>query len=259
MKKKTALITGSTSGIGLGVATYLAAQGWNILLHGLSDAQTVQGLIKNLESTYKVQVGFSGLDLSVSGAGQQLIDFGAREFGTIELLVNNAGIQHVSPIESFPPEKWEQILAINLSSAFQTIRAVLPMMRKSGWGRIVNIASVHGLVASVHKSAYVSAKHGLVGLTKAVALETAGSGVTCNAICPGWVKTPLVMKQVEDRARAQSISESEAEKKLVSEKQPSGTFVTSEQIAALVAYLASDLGGAVTGASIPIDGGWTAQ
>jgi len=256
---KTALVTGSTSGIGAAIADALAAGGSRVVLNGFGDAQAIAAQVGDLAERHGVETAHLHADMTRPEEIAQLMAQAAERFGTIDILVNNAGIQHVAPIEEFPPEKWDAILAINLSSAFHTIRAALPGMRAKGWGRILNTASTHGLVASPGKSAYTAAKHGVVGLTKAVALEAAGSGVTCNAICPGWVLTPLVQKQVEARATADGIDETEAKRRLLAEKQPSGAFVTTEQIGALAAYLCSPAADQITGAALNIDGGWLAQ
>jgi len=256
---KTALVTGSTSGIGAGVAEALAAAGCRVILNGFGEAAAITAQVADLAKRHGVEVVHFPADMTRPQEIAQLMAQAAERFGTVDVLVNNAGIQHVAPIDQFPPEKWDAILAINLSSAFHTIRAALPGMRAKGWGRIVNIASTHGLVASPGKSAYTAAKHGIVGLTKAVALEAAGSGVTCNAICPGWVLTPLVQKQVEARAAADGIDEAEAKRRLLVEKQPSGAFVSTEQIGALACYLCSDAAAQITGAALNVDGGWLAQ
>jgi 3-hydroxybutyrate dehydrogenase len=258
LKGRKAVVTGSTSGIGLEIARALAAQGCDVMTNGFGDAAEIERLRVGLEQQ-GVQAIFNGADLSRAAGCEQLVADAEKRLGGIDILVNNAGIQFVSPIENFPPDRWEMIIAVNLSSAFHTIRVALPGMRKRGWGRLINVASAHGLVASVNKIAYVAAKHGMVGLTKVVALETAKSGITCNAICPGWVKTPLVMKQIETRARKEGIPVSQAEHDLLVEKQPSERFTTVEQIAALAVFLCSDAAANMTGASIPIEGGWTAQ
>jgi len=259
LQGKTALITGSTSGIGAGIAEALAAAGCRVVLNGFGEAAAIAAQVTDLGQRHGVEAVHLHADMTRPEEIAQLMAQAAERFGAIDVLVNNAGIQHVAPIEAFPPEKWDAILAINLSSAFHTIRAALPGMREKGWGRIINTASTHGLIASPGKSAYTAAKHGIVGLTKAVALEAAGSGVTCNAICPGWVLTPLVQKQVEARAAADGIDEAEAKRRLLAEKQPSGAFVTTEQIGALAGYLCSDAAAQITGAALNIDGGWLAQ
>jgi 3-hydroxybutyrate dehydrogenase len=252
---RTALITGSTSGIGLGIATTLAQHGANIVLNGFGD---VQGAIAHLKE-YDGMVGYHAADMSKPDEIAAMVRYAETEMGGVDILVNNAGIQHVSPVDSFPSDKWEMVIAVNLSACFYATRAVLPGMRARDWGRIVNIASVHGLVASVDKSAYVAAKHGLVGLTKTVALETARTGITCNAICPGWVLTPLVEKQIAARAERDGVARDEAQVRLLSEKMPSADPVAPEALGGLVAYLCSPAADQVRGAAIPVDGGWTAQ
>src|SRR5574343_1438073 len=255
LKGKTDLVTGSTSGIGLGVALALARQGANILLNGFGDAPGPQAEVAALG----VKVGYHGADMSKPDEIAALVAYAQAEFGGIDILVNNAGIQHVAPVQDFPVEKWDAIIAINLSSAFHTTRLALPGMLAKGWGRIINVASVHGLVASAQKSAYVAAKHGLVGFTKAVALETATSPVTVNAVCPGWVLTPLVQKQVDARAAADGVDNEEAKRRLLAEKQPSLQFTTPEQLGALAVFLCSDAASNVRGQAGSLDGGWTAQ
>jgi 3-hydroxybutyrate dehydrogenase len=251
MKGKVALVTGSTSGIGLGIARALAAAGADIVLNGFGDGAAIQ---EQMAREFKVRVSHDGADMAKPGEIRRMIERAAPD-----ILVNNAGIQHVAPVEDFPDERWDAVLAINLSASFHAIKAALPQMRRRGWGRIVNIASAHGLVASVNKAAYVAAKHGLVGLTKVVALETAATGVTCNAICPGWVLTPLVQKQIDDLAQRERIAVEEAKRRLLAEKQPSGDFATPEQIGAAALFLCSDGAAQIRGASLSIDGGWTAQ
>jgi len=259
LKGKNALVTGSTSGIGEGIAKALAAQGCNIMLNGFGDAKEIEALRADIAKQHNVQVRYNGADVTKPDAVAGMVKEAQDAWGSLDILVNNAGIQFVAKVEEFPLDKWDAILATNLSAAFYGVRAALPGMRAKKWGRIINIASAHGLVASPQKSAYVAAKHGIVGLTKVVALETAGSGITCNAICPGWVLTPLVQKQIDDKAKEQKISEEEAEKNLLAEKQPLGKFVTVEQIGALVVYLSSDAASPITGAPLSIDGGWTAE
>jgi 3-hydroxybutyrate dehydrogenase len=259
LQGKTALVTGSTSGIGLGIAQALAAQGANIVFNGFGDAGEIESLQHSTADRYKVQTSYHGADMSKPDQIEALMRFAAEEFGKVDILVNNAGIQHVANIEDFPVEKWDAIIAINLTSAFHTTRLALPSMKAQNWGRIINIASAHGLVASAQKSAYVAAKHGIVGLTKVTALETAQSGVTCNAICPGWVLTPLVQKQVDAKAEQGSIPLDQAKKELLMEKQPSGEFVTPEQLGALAVFLCSDAAAQVRGAAWNMDGGWIAQ
>lgn len=259
LKGKRAVVTGSTSGIGLGIARALAAEGADIMLNGFGEAAEIDKLRQGLARDYKVKVAFSGADISQAAQIRDMIRKTGEELGGVDILVNNAGIQHTAPVESFPAERWDAILAINLSSNFHAIQAVLPQMRSRDWGRIINIASTHGLVASPQKAAYVAAKHGVVGLTKVVALETATTGITCNAICPGWVLTPLVQKQVDARAAQANISQDRAKIELLSEKTPSREFVTPEQIGALAVFLCSEAAKQVRGAAWPIDGAWTAQ
>lgn len=259
LKNKTAIITGSTSGIGKGIAVELAKNGCNIVLNGFGDKKEIDGLKKSLAKEHKVKVIYSDADMKSGDEIGNMVKQAANEFGTIDILVNNAGIQHVDYIEDFPGEKWDSIIAINLSSAYHTIHHAMPFMKKQGSGRIINIASAHGLVASAKKCAYVAAKHGIVGMTKSVALEVAGSGITCNAICPGWVLTPLVQKQIDKIAETESIPVKQAELKLLSEKQPSREFVRVEQIGELAVYLCGDGAKQITGAALSIDGGWTAQ
>jgi len=256
---KTALVTGSTSGIGLGIAKQLAKQGANIVLNGFGDHQTPMADIQALG----VQAAYHGADMSQPSEIEAMMQFAAATFGRVDILVNNAGIQHVARVEDFPPEKWDAILAINLSSAFHATRLAIPAMRAAdggkGWGRIINIASVHGLVASAEKAAYVAAKHGLVGLTKVTALETATTGITCNAICPGWVLTPLVQKQVDAKAAAQGISNEEATRQLLGEKEPSMQFTTPEELGDLAVFFCSAAGQNIRGVAWNMDGGWAAQ
>ena len=255
---KTALVTGSTSGIGLGIARALAAQGANIMLNGFGDAQQIDVVKKDI-TALGAAVDYHGADMTKPREIEALIAAAAKRFGAVDILINNAGIQHVAPIESFPDERWDAVIAINLSSSFHTIKHALPLMKAHGWGRIINISSAHGLVASVHKSAYVAAKHGLIGLTKTVALETANTGVTCNAICPGWVLTALVQKQIDARAAVSGQSGAQAKIALVSEKQPDHEFVTPEDLGALAVFLCSEAGRVIRGAAYVMDGGWTAQ
>lgn len=259
LKGKSAIVTGSTSGIGLGIAQALAAQGANIMLNGFGDPAEIEALRASLAGQYGVTVLYNGADLSKAEACVGLVRDAEARLGSADILVNNAGIQHVAPVEDFPPDRWDAVIAINLSSAFHTIRAALPGMKQRGWGRIVNIASAHGLVASPNKSAYVAAKHGLLGLTKVVALENAESPVTCNAICPGWVLTPLVQRQIDARASAEGVTVEMASRELLTEKQPSKRFATPEQIGGLAVFLCSDAAANMTGTSLPVDGGWTAQ
>lgn len=255
LKGKTALVTGSTSGIGLGLAKALAAQGANIVMNGFGEVDAAVAQVKALG----VQVSYHGADMSKPDEIEAMVRHAETTFGSVDILVNNAGIQHVSRIENFPPERWDAVIAINLSSAFHASRFALPGMQARNWGRILNIASVHGLVASAEKSAYVAAKHGLVGLTKVTALENATSGVTCNAICPGWVLTPLVQKQVDAKAAALGISNDEAKRQLLAEKEPSLQFTTPEELGALAVFLCSAAADNVRGVAWNMDGGWAAQ
>ena len=258
LKGKTALVTGSTSGIGLAIARALARQGANVMLNGFGEAALIERLKKDLGAG-GVRVEFHPADMTQPAQIAALVQETAARLGSLDILVNNAGIQHVAPIDEFPPERWDAVIAINLSSSFHTIKHALPLMKRAGWGRIVNIASAHGLVASAEKVAYVAAKHGLVGLTKVVALETARSRITCNAICPGWVLTPLVQKQIDARAAEKKIPPEEAKLALLGEKQPSLEFVTPEQIGELAVFLCSEAAAQIRGAAYSIDGGWTAQ
>ncbi len=255
LKGKTALVTGSTSGIGLGIAKALAQQGAHIVLNGFGDSAAPKAEIEKLG----VRAEYHGADMSKPSEIEDMMKFAAAKFDRVDVLVNNAGIQHVAKVEDFPPEKWDAIIAINLSSAFHTTRLAVPAMREANWGRVINIASAHGLVASAQKSAYVAAKHGIVGLTKAVALETAATGVTCNAICPGWVLTPLVQKQIDDRAAREGIPVEQAQRELLGEKQPSLQFTTVEQLGGLAVFLCSPAADQVRGVAWQVDGGWTAQ
>ena len=255
LKGKTALVTGSTSGIGLGLAKALAAQGANIVMNGFGEVDAAVAQVKALG----VQVSYHGADMSKPAEIEALVRHAEASFGGVDILVNNAGIQHVARVENFPPERWDAVIAINLSSAFHASRFALPGMQARNWGRILNIASVHGLVASAEKSAYVAAKHGLVGLTKVTALENATSGVTCNAICPGWVLTPLVQKQVDAKAAALGISNEEAKRQLLAEKEPSLQFTTPEELGALAVFLCSKAADNVRGVAWNMDGGWAAQ
>lgn len=258
LQGKRALITGSTSGIGLGMAHKLAAQGSDIILNGFGDPQAIEQLRAELSSKHGVRVDFEAADLTRPAEIEALADRCLAQ-GPVDILINNAGIQHVSPLETFPPERWDAVIALNLSAAFHTTRLLLPNMRTRNWGRIINIASAHGLVASVEKAAYVAAKHGIVGLTKVTALETARSPITANAICPGWVLTPLVQKQIDTRSTEQGINPQQAKDMLVSEKQPSGEFVTPEQLGELAVFLCSPGADQVRGVAWAMDGGWTAQ
>ena len=255
LKGKTAIVTGSTSGIGLGLAKALAAQGANIVMNGFGDIEGPKAEIAALG----VQVSYHGADMSKPDEIEAMVRHGEKTFGAVDILVNNAGIQHVARIENFPPERWDAVIAINLSSAFHASRFALPGMLARNWGRIINVASVHGLVASAEKSAYVAAKHGLVGLTKVTALENATTGITCNAICPGWVLTPLVQKQVDAKALALGVSNTDATKLLLGEKEPSMQFTTPEELGALAVFLCSSAANNVRGVAWNMDGGWAAQ
>ncbi|MCW5684786.1 MAG: 3-hydroxybutyrate dehydrogenase [Pseudolabrys sp.] len=259
LKGKTALVTGSTSGIGLAIARAMAKDGANLVINGFGDAAAIEKERAGLEKEFGIKAIYSGADMTKPAEIDAMIAQAEKQFGSVDVLVNNAGIQHVANIEDFPIDKWDAIIAINLSSSFHTIRAAIPGMKKRKWGRIINIASAHGLVASGQKVAYVAAKHGLVGLTKTVAIEAANNGVTCNAICPGWVLTPLVQKQIEARAKASGQSIEEAKVVLLSEKQPMHQFTTPENIGALAVFLASDAAQSITGSAYSIDGGWVAQ
>ena len=259
LKGRVALVTGSTSGIGLGVARALAAQGAAIMLNGFGEAGEIESLRAGMEREFGVRIAYNGADLSQPAAVDGLVADTAARLGGVHILVNNAGIQHVAPVEEFPVEKWNLMMALMLTAPFLLIRAALPHMKAAGWGRILNIASAHGRVASANKSAYVSAKHGLVGLSKVVALETAQSAITCNAICPGWVLTPLVEKQVDAIAARENIPWEDAKMKLLSEKQPSRDFVTPEQLGGLAVFLCSAAAAQIRGTEISMDGGWTAQ
>ena len=255
LKNKTAIITGSTSGIGLGIAKSLAGAGANIVLNGFGDAAEIEKTRASLEKEFKVKATYSNADMTKP---EQIIRM-VEEAGQVDILVNNAGIQHIDLVENFPQAKWDAIIAINQSSAFHTIKAVLPQMKARSSGRIINVASAHGLVASATKSAYVAAKHAVVGLTKVVALETATDGITCNAICPGWVLTDLVKMQIEKRSKENGTSFDEEKLKLVGEKHPNKEFVTVEELGALAVFLSGDLARSITGTHISVDGGWTAQ
>jgi 3-hydroxybutyrate dehydrogenase len=259
LKGKAAIITGSTSGIGLGIARTLAGAGCDVMLNGFGDAATIERERAQIVKEFGVRAAFSPADLANARDVEQMVAAATRELGRVDILVNNAGIQHTAPVENFPVDRWDAVIAINLSANFHAIRAVIPQMRERGWGRIINIASAHGLVASVEKSAYVAAKHGVLGLTKVVALETATTGITCNAICPGWVLTPLVQKQINERAARENIPVDRAKFELLAEKQPSHEFATPDQIGALTAFLCSDAAAQIRGVALPVDGGWTAQ
>jgi 3-hydroxybutyrate dehydrogenase len=259
LDQKNAVVTGSTSGIGLGIATALAAEGCGIMLNGFGDRGTIDRLRRDIAEKHGVRVAYSAADMTKPPEIQRMIADAGTELGSCDILVNNAGIQHVAPIDRFPEERWDAIIAVNLSAAFHATKAVLPAMRGRRWGRIVNIASAHGLVASVEKVAYVAAKHGIVGLTKVTALECANDGITCNAICPGWVLTPLAEKQVAARAAETGQSAEDAKRALVREKQPMASFTTPQQLGALVVFLCSPAASTMTGTSLPVDGGWVAH
>ena len=256
---RSAVVTGSTSGIGLGIARALAGAGCDVMLNGFGDPDEIEAIRAELSSDNGVRVAFHGADMAKPDQIAALIAAADDAFGKVDIVVNNAGIQHVSPIEAFPVDRWDAVIAINLSAAFHTTRLVIPQMRARNWGRIVNTASAHGLVASTGKVAYVSAKHGMIGLTKVVALETAETGITCNAICPGWVRTPLVERQIDALAEREGLSVEDAVRQLLGEKQPSKQFVTPEQLGALAAFLCSDAAEQITGAAYNVDGGWLAQ
>jgi len=259
LEGKVSLVTGSTSGIGLGIARALAAAGSSIVLNGFGNPQEIAATRSRLDSEFKVGVDYSPADMSKPEAIRDMVDGILKSSGRLDVVVNNAGIQHVAPIQEFPVEKWQLILAINLSSAFHTTRCALPSMREHGWGRIINIASAHGLVASPFKSAYVAAKHGLVGLTKVTALETAEDGITCNAICPGYVFTPLVEAQIEAQAKTHNIPREQVVRDVLLAQQPNKKFATVEELGAVAVFLASDAAASITGIALPVDGGWTAH
>jgi 3-hydroxybutyrate dehydrogenase len=256
---KVALITGSTSGIGQGIARALAAAGADVMLNGFGDSSQIESLRAAMAAEHGVRVGYSGADISRPDQIVAMVAETEAMFGALDILVNNAGIQFVADIEDFPPERWDAIVAINLSGVFHAMRAAIPGMKRRGWGRIINIASAHGLVASAQKVAYVAAKHGVVGMTKVAAIELANHGVTANAICPGWVLTPLVQRQLEDRAKQQGTSVEQEKQRFLAEKQPMMQFSTPEQIGALAVFLCSEAAKTITGAPLPVDGGWVAQ
>ena len=259
LKGKTALVTGSTSGIGLGIAKALARQGANIVLNGFGDVDGPRAEVLAAGEATGAQVAYHGADMSHVADIEDMMKYSASQFGRVDILVNNAGIQHVASVEDFPVERWDAVIAINLTSAFHTSRLALPGMKSANWGRIINLASVHGLVGSAQKSAYVAAKHGIVGLTKVTALENATTGVTCNAICPGWVLTPLVQKQVDAKAAEHGLSNEDAKKMLLGEKEPSMQFTTPEELGELALFLCSPAANNVRGVAWNMDGGWTAQ
>lgn len=255
---KTALVTGSTSGIGLGLATGLAQAGANVVLNGFGDAAEIETIRAELDAASEGEVIFDGADMTKPDEIEAMVQNAVTRFGAVDVLVNNAGIQTVSPVEDFPKDRWDQIIAINMNSSFHTIRAAVPAMKEKGWGRIINLASAHGLVASPFKSAYVTAKHGVVGMTKTVALEVAEEGITCNAICPGYVLTPLVERQIPDTAKARGITEEEVKRDVLLAAQWTKKFVTVEQLAGVALFLCSDAAENITGIALPVDGGWTA-
>ena len=259
LKGLNAIVTGSTSGIGLGIAAILASKGVNLVINGFGDVATIEAERARLAARYGVKVAYSDADVSKPDEVKAMIDLCVDSYGSIDILVNNAGIQYTETVDKFPIDKWNAIIAINLSGVFFGTQAALPHMQARGFGRIINIGSVHGLIGSPNKSAYVAAKHGVVGLSKVVALENAGTGITCNTICPGWVHTPLVQKQIEALAAANGITIEAATERLLVEKQPSRQFATPEQIGELAAFLASPAAAQITGTAMPIDGGWTAQ
>jgi 3-hydroxybutyrate dehydrogenase len=259
LEGKTVLVTGSTSGIGQGIAEAFATQGCNIVLNGFGNAADIEAMRTQIAGAHGVKVRYDDADMSKPEAIEAMMTRAIREFGAIDVLVNNAGIQHVAAIEEFPVEKWNAIIAINLVAAFHTIRHALPTMKQRRWGRIINVASAHALVASPFKSAYVAAKHGIAGLTKSVALEVADRGVTVNAVCPGYVLTPLVERQIPDTAKARGITEEEVVRDVLLSAQPTKQFVTVDEVAALAVFLASDAAASITGAILPVDGGWTAH
>ncbi len=259
LQGKRAVITGSTSGIGLGIAAALAVQGCSVMLNGLGDPDRIEQQRQHLEQRSGVTVRYHGADMTRPEEIRDLMRAAVEQLGGVDILVNSAGIQHTAPVEAFPPATWDAIIAINLSASFHTIRAAVASMRGNGWGRIINIASVHGLVGSANKAGYVAAKHGLVGLTKVVALENAGSGITCNAICPGWTRTELIEPQIAARAQAHGGDLEAGGRDLLAEKQPSKQFVTIDQLGQCTLFLCSDAAAQVTGATLAVDGGWTAQ
>jgi 3-hydroxybutyrate dehydrogenase len=259
LKGKSAIVTGSTSGIGLGIATSLAEQGCNVMLNGFGDKTEIERLKDQLATKNGVKTAYSAADMSKPDQVAKMVEDCVAQLGSCDIVVNNAGIQFVAPVEDFPNDKWDAIIAINLSSAFHAVKAAVPHMKKKGWGRIINISSAHGLVGSDGKAAYVASKHGIIGFTKVVALDHANHGITANAICPGWVLTPLVQKQIEDKAKQQGISVQEAKDDLLKEKQPMLQFSTPENLGALTVFLCSDHASTITGVAIPMDGGWTAH
>ena len=259
LKGKTAIVTGSTSGIGLGIAQALARDGANVVLNGFGEPKEIEAARAAIEKEFGVKAIYSGADMTKPAEIAGMVKSAETAFGSVDVLVNNAGIQHVAPLQDFPPEKWDSILAINLSSAFHTTRLALPAMLKNKWGRIINISSAHGLVASPFKAAYVTAKHGIIGLTKTVALETAEQGITCNAICPGYVYTPLVEAQIDGQAKAHGIPREKVIRDVLLAQQPNKKFATVEELGDLTVFLASDAAASITGIALPVDGGWTAH
>jgi len=256
---KTALVTGSTSGIGHAIASALADAGTNVMLNGFGEKDAIDRIRRDFAAKPGIKTGYSPADMAKPAEIRQMVADTAKQLGSVDILVNNAGIQFVAPIVDFPEDKWDAIIAVNLSAAFHATKAALPLMRKKRWGRVVNTASGHGLVASVEKAAYVAAKHGIIGLTKVTALEVANDGITCNAFCPGWVRTPLVEKQIQARAKASGKPVEQEAKEMVAEKQAMHSFVTVEQLAGLVLFLCSPAADTITGTAIPMDGGWSAQ
>lgn len=259
LRGKTAVVTGSTSGIGLGIAEGFAKEGVNLVLNGFGDAAEIEKIRAGLASKFGIKVSYDGADMSKPEQIEAMMKKAATDFGGVDILVNNAGIQHVCPVEDFPTAKWDAIIAINMSSAFHTTKMVIPYMKSKGWGRIINIASAHAMVASPFKSAYVASKHGIMGFTKTVALEVAEKGITCNAICPGYVLTPLVEKQIPDTAKARGMSEEQVKKDVLLAAQPTKQFVTTEQVAGTAIFLCSDSAASITGTNIMVEGGWTAH
>ncbi len=259
LKGKCAVVTGSTSGIGLGIAEGFAAEGVNLVINGFGDAAEIEGIRAGLEKKFGVKVIYDGADMSKPEQIEAMMDNAAKVFGGVDILVNNAGIQHVCPVDEFPTAKWDAIIAINLSSAFHTTKKAVPYMKSKGWGRIINVASAHAMVASKFKSAYCASKHGIMGFTKTVALEVAEVGVTCNAICPGYVLTPLVEKQIPDTAKARGITEEQVKRDVLLAAQPTKQFVTTQQVAGTAVFLCSDSAASITGTNIMVEGGWTAQ
>ena len=259
LKGKCAVVTGSTSGIGLGIAEGFAAEGINLVINGFGDAAEIEGIRAGLEKKFGVKVIYDGADMSKPEQIEAMMDNAAKVFGGVDILVNNAGIQHVCPVEEFPTAKWDAIIAINLSSAFHTTKKAVPYMKSKGWGRIINVASAHAMVASKFKSAYCASKHGIMGFTKTVALEVAESGITSNAICPGYVLTPLVEKQIPDTAKARGITEEQVKRDVLLAAQPTKQFVTTQQVAGTAVFLCSDAAASITGTNIMVEGGWTAQ